>query len=95
MEQTTVAESDVTEAAEETPTPTPATEAPATQIEDEPADPSPVPDIEAPTENTEAPAEVEATVSHDLATGKYLVSVVTRHPDPTVISVNGRAVWEG
>ena len=39
--------------------------------------------------------EVEATVGHDLTTGKYLVSIITRHPDPTVVAVNGKAVWEG
>jgi pyruvate/2-oxoglutarate dehydrogenase complex dihydrolipoamide acyltransferase (E2) component len=39
--------------------------------------------------------EVEASVSHDPTSGKYLVSIVTRHPDPTVVAVNGKAVWEG
>jgi pyruvate/2-oxoglutarate dehydrogenase complex dihydrolipoamide acyltransferase (E2) component len=39
--------------------------------------------------------EVEATVGHDIASGKYLVSIITRHPDPTVVAVNGKAVWEG
>jgi hypothetical protein len=60
-----------------------------TQIEDKPTDPGPVPAEVAPL------PEVEATVGHDLVSGKYLVSIVTRHPDPTVISVNGRGVWEG
>lgn len=39
--------------------------------------------------------EVEASVSHDPTSGKYLVSITTRHPDPTVVAVNGKAVWEG
>ena len=90
---TPTAESDVT-LEDPAPAPTADPES-ATQIEEEPADPGPVPDIEAPTENTEAPAEVEATVGHDQVTGKYLVSITTRHPDPTVVAVNGRAVWEG
>lgn len=62
-------------------------ETPPEQIEDEPAsteEPEPTPE-----------PEVEATVGHDLTSGKYLVSIVTRHPDPTVVSVNGKAVWEG
>ena len=84
-----IAESDETL---EDPTPAPV-EIPPAQIEDEPAEANP--DIEGPTENTEAPAEVEATVGRDQVTGKYLVSITTRHPDPTVVAVNGRAVWEG
>ncbi len=87
---TTTAESDVTL---EDPAPAPTAD-PETAVTEE-ADPGPVPDIEAPTENTEAPAEVEATVGHDQVTGKYLVSITTRHPDPTVVAVNGRHVWEG
>lgn len=87
MEQTTLAESDVTTEPEEAP----ATDAPATQIEDEST-------TEEPAEDAGDPGplpEVEATVGHDQVTGKYLVSITTRHPDPTVVAVNGRAVWEG
>ena len=85
---TTIAESDVTL---EDPTPAPVAPEPATQIEDEPA-------TEEPAEDAADPGplpEVEATVGRDNATGKYLVSITTRHPDPTVVAVNGRAVWEG
>lgn len=77
-------------------------EEPEAQIEDETAPtPSlePEPPLEGPSmpvDTAEAtPPEVEATVGHDLNSGKYLVSIVTRHPDPTVVSVNGKAVWEG
>jgi hypothetical protein len=79
---TTTAESDVTledPAPALTADPTPEPETPAEQVEEEPA----------------ALPEVEATVGRDQATGKYLVSITTRHPDPTVVAVNGHHVWEG
>jgi hypothetical protein len=96
MEQTSTAENFTNEtpvAGTEAPSPVTepgSIETPPEQIEDEPADPGPVPEEPEP-----AAPEVEATVGRDLNSGKYLVSIVTRHPDPTVVSVNGKAVWEG
>lgn len=88
MSEQTTAEIVTEEPQTETdPTPAPAEQAP-TQIEEapvpteDPNDPGPLP-------------EVEATVSHDQYSGKYLVSITTRHPDPTVVAVNGHHVWEG
>lgn len=42
----------------------------------------------------EAP-EIDVSLGTDQANGKVLVSITTRHPDPIVVAVNGRAVWEG
>jgi len=95
MEQSTVAESDITT---ETPVEeTPVTDTPPAQIEDEPASDEAT-ETETPADEAAEEAalpEVEAHVTHDLYDGKYLVSVTTRHPDPTKVAVNGRLVWEG
>jgi pyruvate/2-oxoglutarate dehydrogenase complex dihydrolipoamide acyltransferase (E2) component len=39
--------------------------------------------------------EVKAVVTRDAVYGTYLVQVTINHPDETVITVNGRAVWKG
>ncbi len=73
--------------------PEPATDAPA--IETPPAE-EPEQIEEAPAaEEAEPLPEVETSVGFDATTGKHLVTVIIRHPDATVIAVNGRAVWEG
>ena len=72
--------------APEQPVNTQVTETAPEQIEDEPATAEePAPDL----------PEVETSIGFDQVTGKHLVSVIIRHPDATVIAVNGRAVWEG